>query len=388
MKALVEPGDLMDDAQRDRVAELRGLLSVDDVACAERAVARILAEPDRHVARALADGMAVEAGRLVLARRTLARVPHEVRARVAFVLAATAGALEEADELFFGAWQGERALPSANAALPDARALPKLRRLTLVERERVSSRDVASFESLEELVVEDCGDVDLGELPPRLRRLRISQCPRVVAPAAPLAHLDAVDLGGSGIVPTRLARSVRALTLGGATAAQVDAIASIGELESVDVAGTSFRSLGRAPWPASLREASIAGDSLADLEALRGAAALETLTLRASRIATLPAMPNLGELDASGCRDLQDVSVLEACHFLHTLDLSGCTSFARADQLARLRHLEHLDLSGTAVTDVLPLAALASLRSLRVPARAAEQAPLLRAALPRCDVRS
>lgn len=80
----------------------------------------------------------------------------------------------------------------------------------------------------------------------------------------------------------------------------------------------------------------------------------------------LTAMPELEELDLSGCEiGLEDIGLIAACSALRELRLSNC-GLTNISSLAVLTDLEILDLSGNSISDINALSGMKYLRQLDV----------------------
>ena len=158
--------------------------------------------------------------------------------------------------------------------------------------------------------------------------------------------------------PTRLDLADRGLT-------DVEALAGAAELETLDLSGNALADA----WPLatlpSLRRLDLSGNRVSDVAPLVALSGLETLDLGGngvSDVSALAALTNLRRLDLSGNR-ISDVAPLVALSGLEVLDLSG-NGVSDVSALAALANLRRLDLSGNAVSDAAALVALSGLEVL------------------------
>jgi Leucine-rich repeat (LRR) protein len=250
--------------------------------------------------------------------------------------------------------------------------MEKLRSVSVTSKLSFTLADLTALPNLEELSLVGCRELETLALfaQPSLRKVAISDAPALesIAPlCSPAARIRELEL-------CQLPR----LT-------DLTPLAELPNLEVLELRNVGPRSLGTRSWPSSLREVTLAdSQALHEVGALAGAAHLDKLSISACGVDRLPELPDVGEVDASECPHLRDVSALASCRYLHTLSLDGCRSFVDVPSLLTLRTLEDLDLRGTAITNVAPLAALTSLRRLRVPSAVAGQLAALREALPNC----
>ncbi len=144
-------------------------------------------------------------------------------------------------------------------------------------------------------------------------------------------------------IPDLIARGVEAVVLRKAPIRDVQPLANMATLRSLNLSGTQVRDLGP----------------------LAGLTELRTLNLQfipASNFAPLTGLINLRVLNADGT-ELQDLSPLASMTGLRDLSLS-VTKVRSLSPLAALRGLESLNINSTRVSDLRPLAGLDALRSV------------------------
>jgi hypothetical protein len=456
----------LSEEQQETVVTIGRLLGAGDEVGVEQALSLLEALGDVDVARALAVGIAVEDGVVVLDAQTLREVRRSERGGAALRLAKVAGVLEEVETLSHAVYQEHASLSTSSVSLRVFEGLPKLRALKLRDRTAAELAELEGCHALESLEVSGsrgakaetltipasvaarlralrlchlafAGDLDLRSCA-ALESLEIIGCIDRFEPIldastsrlrffevvgarhlASLAFLEGIasleEVAVEGCealmsVESTCWRGVRKARLGdlrrlGSIAPlcapetairqlelvelpslkSLEPIAGMRGVEVIDIRNCKVTSLGAKPWPATLREVTLADCTmLADLSALSGARNLDNLTVGGCNVARMPEIVDVGEVDASDCAALRDVSALASCRYLHTLSLDGCRTFDDVHSLTMLRNLETLDLRGTAITNIAPLAALTSLRRLRTPRVSAEALAALRQALPNC----
>lgn len=118
----------------------------------------------------------------------------------------------------------------------------------------------------------------------------------------------------------------------------------------------------------SIEELEISGSvtDLSQLSYLTGLKKLKISSIAATDFTALAAIPQLSELDLSGCvMSEKSIEAISKMTELTTLNLSGC-ALKNVNAISSLVKLETLDLSNNVISDITPLAKLKFLTSLSV----------------------
>jgi hypothetical protein len=146
-------------------------------------------------------------------------------------------------------------------------------------------------------------------------------------------------------IPASLRASVRELSLSGGDIDDISAVATLENLESLDLSYTSTADLNPLTRLSKLVSLDVGHTPVADLAPIAGITSLKKVIANSTLIDNV--MP-LSELV-----NLQELNVSE-------------TPVTMTEPLARLLKLRYLDLSGTQVGDLYPIGELVSLRALNI----------------------
>ena len=185
---------------------------------------------------------------------------------------------------------------------------------------------------------------------------------------ASLPNLDELDLAGaslSDISPLSGLHSLRTIDVSDTKVSDLSPLSKLTNLFDLRLAHTLVADLTPLKGDSQLGLLYLSGTSVSDLSPLGDLKGLGYLDLRDTRVSDASPLRNkpiLWWLDLSGTK-ISDVSPLTGLSGLDNLDLSR-TLVSDVSPLKDLTHLKQLNLSGTKVTDVSPLKGLTNLETL------------------------
>ena len=187
-------------------------------------------------------------------------------------------------------------------------------------------------------------------------------------PLAGLTELKSLDLRStkiSDLGPLAGLTALQFLDLAGAQVLHLNPLAGLTALKALDLDGTQVADIGPLAGLTALVSLDLDGTQVLDIGPLASLTALKSLDLVGTKVSDLAPLAGLTALESLDLRDTQvsDLNPLAGLTALVSLDLDG-TNVVDIGPLADLMALDSLDLRGTHVSDLGPLSGLTALENL------------------------